>query len=107
MLHDSIMTSRLAGTLADDRRTGDRVPYPAELLIAWMHDLRTPVRYRVIDAGDGGFRIRTRTPVIEGMTGVALKLLPEGQAIDQSVMVAWTKATDEQDGEYEIGLRYF
>jgi hypothetical protein len=89
-----------------DRRRSDRLPFPAELVLAWMHDLGTPLRFRVVDAGDGGFRLRSRTPVIEGMTGIAVKLLPSGDPLDRAVMVAWVGPSDE-NGEHDIGLRYF
>lgn len=107
MLHDGILSRATRRDAAvDDRREGDRVPYPAELVLAWMHDLDMSVRCRVLDAGDGGFRIRTAMPLVEGTTGIALRLLPEGHPIDRSVMVVWIGEVDEH-GEREVGLRYF
>lgn len=105
MLNDSVM-SRVNATSVEDRRKGDRVPYPAELVLAWMHDLDTPVRYRIVDVSDGGFRIRTTAPVIEGTTGMAMRLLPEGTPINKSVMVVWVSPPGE-NGERDAGLRYF
>lgn len=121
MLHDGLMSNQpiapgatrhdpnaagQPGIMDIDRRRSDRVPFPAELVLAWMHDLGTPLRFPVVDAGDGGFRIRTATPVIEGMTGLAVKLLPSGDLLDRAVMVAWV-GPPEQNGERQVGLRYF
>lgn len=107
MLHDGVMSrAKRNGAAVDDRRAGDRVPYPAELVLVWMHDLGTPVRCRVVDAGDGGFRIRTKLPLIHGTTGMAMRLLPEGHPIDRPVMVVWVGPSDDA-GEHEVGLRYF
>jgi hypothetical protein len=134
MLHDGIMSrslrppgARQGDSRADDpslleRRDSDRVPFPAELVLVWNHDLHTPMRYRVIDAGDGGYRIRTSTPLIEGMTGMVIRMLPsqKGVRLDQPVMVVWThpvrqapgrdsKGDSGRDssGDYEAGLRCF
>lgn len=82
------------------------MPFPAELVLAWMHDLGTPLRFCVVDAGDGGFRIRTSTPLVEGMTGIAVKLLPGGEQLDRAVMVAWVGPPD-RDGQRDVGLRFF
>lgn len=121
MLHDGLMSNRptvcdavnreadaapKSGIMDVDRRRSDRVPFPAELVLAWMHDLGTPMRFRVVDAGQGGFRIHTCTPVIEGMTGIAIKLLPNGDPLDRAVMVAWVGPPDENGKRY-IGLRNF
>lgn len=119
MLHDGMMSRPPTGrsavpgrprpmsdTACDDRRASDRVPFPAELVVVWNHDLKTPLRFRVIDAGDGGYRIRSSMPLLEGTTGMVLRLLPgRGQALDQPVMVAWSHAAD--DGGYDVGLRVF
>lgn len=76
------------------------------MVLVWNHDLDTPVRYRVIDAGDGGYRIRSAINMLEGTTAMVLRLLPgRGQQLDQPVMVAWSRAIN--DGEFEIGLRCF
>ncbi|MHC4991061.1 MAG: PilZ domain-containing protein, partial [Planctomycetota bacterium] len=84
MLHDSIQ-SRMTGASNDDRRRHDRVPFPSEITLVWHHDLAHPLRYRIIDASDGGLRILSSTPLLEGMTGTVLRLLPEGQSIGRAV----------------------
>lgn len=90
-----------------DRRRSDRLPFPAEMVMVWNYDLNTTMRYRVIDAGDGGYRIHSSLPMLVGTTGMVLRLLPSrGQQLDQPVMVAWTRARPNGDG-YDIGLRCF
>ncbi len=103
MLHDAVFSR--ADASAEPRRH-PRVPLPAELVLVWHHDLQTPIRYRVIDASDGGVRIRTTVPVVEGMTGTALKLLPQNRVINRPVMVVWV-ASSPDSPEHEAGLRYF
>ena len=88
-----------------DRRVSDRVPFPAEITMVWNHDTATVVRYTTLDASDGGYRIHSTLPMIEGATGVALRLLPEGRPLDSPVMVAW--CAPAEGGGYEIGLRAF
>lgn len=123
MLHDAI-ASRLsrAATSHDDRRCAPRVPYPAEMTISWHHEMPTTMRYDILDVSDTGFRIRSSTPLLQGMTGTALRLLPEGREINHAVMVAWVRRCDDQGTDvagdslesaeshaavYEIGLRRF
>ncbi|MHC5002748.1 MAG: PilZ domain-containing protein [Planctomycetota bacterium] len=100
MLHDGVLES--VGT--SDRRRGDRLPLPAEITLFWHHDPDCTMRYRVLDASDGGFRLRSTTPMLEGMTGTVLRLLPEGTPVDRSVCIAWCRP-DEPQGGYQVGLR--
>jgi hypothetical protein len=109
MLHDGMLEpwSVRSALRAADRRREARVPYPAELLVQWFSDLKTTVRYRIIDASEHGFRLRTSLPLPEGMTGIALKLLPEGRVLEKTVVVAWSReaANRETPVGYEAGLR--
>ena len=93
--------------LASDRtaRSGHRWAFPGELVVLWHHDLSTPIRYRIVDAGDGGFRLRTSVPVLEGTTGIALQLLPDGEQLNQPIMVVWARTLS--DGDQELGVRTF
>lgn len=105
MLHEGVLSTTSAPDLTD-RRVHERVPCPGEVTLVWHHDLGQIVRYRLIDVSDGGFRIRSCTPLVLGMTGTVLTLLPRGETINQSVMVA--RVTPSEDGRsYEIGLRCF
>lgn len=118
MLHDRVMSktgsssaepwnARAVDVPCAERRQSDRVPFPAELVLAWNHDQRSPVRYRVVDAGDGGYRIHSSMPMLQGTTGMVVRLLPgRGAPLGQPVMVAWCKAADEGEG-YDIGVRFF
>ena len=101
MLHDQLMSSSDSRT-DGERRKGRRVPFPAEVTLTWHHDMRSTLRYRLVEAGDGGFRIRSCTPILEGMTGTVLRLLPEGYALDEPVMAVWCRSVA---GGFEVGLR--
>lgn len=107
MLHEGVALPRPAhtpGYTGIERRAFQRVPFPAELVVTWFHDMKTPIRYRVIDAGEGGFRIRTTLPLIQGMTGVALKLLPEGRTIERTVSVAWVRLVNGLESDAGLKL---
>jgi len=104
MLHDGVLEHTTAQPGVHDRRDDPRVPCPSELSIVWHHDLDAPGRYPLIDASDGGLRIRSHLPMAQGMTGMVLRLLPEGRAIDRGVIVRWLRRTD--DGRFDIGLAY-
>jgi hypothetical protein len=117
MLHDAVM-SRMGGQGLPkvdasepqpelERRDSDRLPFPAEMVLVWNHDLQNALRYRVLDAGDGGYRIRSSLILLEGTTGMVLRLLPSrGQQLDQPVMVVWTRPAQGEPG-FDIGLRCF
>jgi len=106
MLNDALL-SRTGRTAVgcDDRRGGDRLPFPAEVVVLWHYDLATSVRYRVMDVSDGGMRIRSSMPIMEGTTGMAVKLLPDGQALDRAVMVCWSRPVDGESS-YDVGLHF-
>ena len=53
-----------------------------------------------------GFRIRSSTPLLAGMTGMVMTVLPKGTRVDLPVMVRWSRV-DEETGAYEVGLRAF
>ncbi len=97
----------------DDRRQDQRVPFPAEMILLWNHDPSMRHRYRILDASDGGYRIHCALPLLEGTTGMVIRLLAcSASATAQPVMVAWCKpigAGDEHEADsgYEVGLRTF
>jgi hypothetical protein len=97
-----------AETACADRRLSDRVPFPAELVLAWNHNLAVSMRYRIADAGNGGYRIHSSLPMLEGTTGVVVRLLPGrgGPPVGQPVMVAWCRENLDLGG-YDLGLRLF
>lgn len=110
MLNDSMLFQSNAATACDDRRRGDRVPFPSELVLLWHHDPGTTIRYRVLDVSDGpqggGMRIRSSFALTEGTTGTALRLLPNGEHVDRSIMVCWSRPAEEE-GWHDVGLRFF
>jgi len=106
MLHDAIFARFLGSPDGLERRELPRTPFPAELVLVWLHDPQMPMRYQVIDAHENGVRIRTTVPMIEGMVGRALKMIPKERSIDRSVMVVWVGPRDAS-GRHEAGLRYF
>lgn len=71
----------------------------------WHHDPHAKVRYRVIDFSEGGFRLHSSLPLLTGMTGVALQLLPEFRTLSQPIMVAWSRASEAGIG-FEVGLSF-
>ncbi len=95
MLHDSLST--------EDRRRAARNVKRAELVIRWHHDPDVPIRYPVLDMGDGGVRILSTLPLLRGLSGTAVKLLPKGEPINRPCSVAWTQPP-ALDGPFEIGL---
>jgi len=129
MFHDTVMSRAMTHGLkhtgggeaqgtaahADDlgldcaeRRGSDRVPFPAEMILIWNHDAALRHRHRIIDAGDGGYRIATSLPLLEGTTGMVVRLLPCGTTQKpQPVMVAWCRKAGEGRDGYEAGLRVF
>src|SRR5262245_15647667 len=89
------------------RRQFDRLPFPAEAVLVWNHELDASraQRYRIIDAGDGGYRIHCDAPLTVDMTGMILRVLPDrGRSLDQAVQVVWTRPCVGGSG-FEAGLR--
>ena len=101
MLHDSI-TDRTT-ELDTNRRTSPRLPCPAEVVITWLDDAATPMRYALIDVSEGGYRIRASLPRLTGTTGMVVRYLPSGENVGEPIMVAWTRT--REDGLYDLGLR--
>ncbi len=105
MLHDALLCGRDQPDSPLDRRQSERALARAELVVRWHHDPDTAVRYRVLDISDGGVRILTATPLIKGMSGTAVKLLPNGAGINRPCSVCWVHPP-ATDGAFEAGLRY-
>ena len=91
----------------NNRRQFDRLPFPAEAVLVWNHELDASraQRYRIIDAGDGGYRLHCDAALPLDMTGMILRVLPDrGRSLDQAVQVAWTRPCVTGTG-FEVGLR--
>jgi len=54
--------------------------------------------------GDGGVRILSALPLLRGLSGTAVKLLPRGEPINRPCSVAWAQPP-VLDGPFEIGLK--
>ena len=105
MLHDSLFPKENDLETTDDRRRSSRASVSAELVVRWHHDPDTPIRYRVLDMGDGGVRILSGIPLLRGLSGLAVKLLPEGKSINRPCSVSWARPPT-LGGPFEIGLDF-
>ncbi|MDY7109022.1 MAG: PilZ domain-containing protein [Planctomycetota bacterium] len=103
MLHDPTLHRAADPEATGERRASDRSAGSGELVLSWSHDRDNTMRYQLIDVGDGGMRIQSSVPQLTGTIGLALRLLPEGEKLDQTVMVVWVRQLE--DGQYDIGLR--
>lgn len=107
MLHDARL-SHAAGPGQDDRRTFTRAEPPppvSELIVLWHHEPEMPVRYRMLDSSAGGVRLRSSLPMLTGMTGHAVRMLPCGTTLEKPMMVVWVREARDGHG-YELGLRF-
>ena len=106
MIHDTVLSDATDPINHDERRQSARTPSQCELLVLWHHDPSTTVRYAVVDLSEGGVRIRTSTPPVQGMTGIAVRMLPEGTQLNRPVMVAWAGPASNE-GSFDAGLRFY
>ncbi len=105
MLHESLIPREDDRELTDDRRRSPRASFRAELIVRWHHDPDTPIRYRVLDVGNGGIRILSGLPLLRGLSGTAVKLLPDGESINRPFSVSWARPP-VLGGPFEIGLNF-
>ena len=90
-------------------RTHQREATSLEVLVAWSHAPKTPIRYRALDVSAGGMRIRSMLPIREGMIGAVLSTVPRSSTPNRSFQVMWCKKVPMDDGSgvaYEAGLRF-
>ncbi len=99
MLHDSVFSKQAQ----DERRQIPRLVCDHELVVAWHHDMDDVIRYAVTDRSEQGFRIQTTSPLIKGMTGSAIKLLPFGEMINRPCSVRWV-SPPAANGIIDVGL---
>jgi hypothetical protein len=103
MLHDALISGREgAGT---DRRRDTRTTIKGEMVVQWHHDPGTSVRYRILDLSDGGARVLSSIPMVKGLSGTAVRLLPIGTTLHRMCTVTWVRPS-RIDGVFEIGLRF-
>jgi hypothetical protein len=83
---------------AQDLRQEPRHACGGDVVVRWHHDMGTAIRYRLLEHSDDGMRIMTSAPLVRGMSGVVVTLLPEGRPVNRLCIVRWSR------GE-ESGLR--
>lgn len=97
--------------MSENKRVHDRKDCLVPVRFTYEGQLRTHYA-RLVDYGDGGMRLKTRTPVAEGST---LELSLEGYSPDSvlgafdryPMAVCWTKEIPERGlPVYETGLKY-
>ncbi|MHC4414830.1 MAG: PilZ domain-containing protein [Planctomycetota bacterium] len=92
MLHDALTSGSGKPRSPNDRRRSARPPaLAAELVVLWHHDMETAIRYPLVDLTGDGVRILTAAPLVEGMTGTAVHLLPKGNRINRPCTVCWVR----------------
>lgn len=105
-MNDTMIGKRDAESGSDERRDSERHEVQAEAVVSWHFQPGQKVRYRTIDHSETGMRIASSTPLLEGMTGVLVSMLPEGTRIDRACMVVWSRHANGGEG-HEAGLRFF
>ncbi len=96
-----------AWMLPPERRpVAPRTVVSGEILIAWPHASEAPLRYAILDVSEGGVRIQSLLPLREGMTGLAISLLPEGKALNRKFQLMWCRRSSSSANLYEAGLRF-
>jgi hypothetical protein len=105
MLHDALIRQSNQAAPQERRGSPREDVSPAELVVLWHHDMETAIRYPLVDLNEEGVRILTAAPLVEGMTGTAVNLLPTGKPINRPCTVRWARRRDEAQA-YEAGLRF-
>ncbi len=111
VFHDSAFqdpTGEAARASSAERRGGDRNEFPAEVVVLWHHQPWTTIRYQLVDMSDGGLRLRSNLPFVEGSSATFVRLLPEGTRLGRSGMVVWSRHMP-LDGRpaFEAGFQFF
>jgi hypothetical protein len=92
-----------------ERRDMGRHNNFGEFVMFWHHDPAELCRYITLDLSNTGARLRTNTPLPEGMTGVAMTARSCDEQIERIVMVVWSRSIRDADGNtshHEAGLRF-
>jgi hypothetical protein len=104
MMHADLPTPRLLNAESSERRALERSSAGGEVLLAWNHDLSARVRLGVIDLTEDGMRVRASLPILDGMTGIVIRLLPSGADLHRVFRVKWVR--EHEQGGFEAGLRF-
>ena len=89
-----------------DRRAEERLECPVEAIIAWNHNLAQLVRVHVIDISENGMHITSHLPILHGLTGIIINLLPERMEINKSFTIKWIEEPCKKDGPWHAGLQF-
>lgn len=104
-----VQRSDVASRDLSDRRDASRHPASGQLRVVWHHQHEMPQTYEVLDVSEDGARIELSCSIPEGMTGVAISLMPANLRIDRPAMVAWCRPVRDDRGilrHYEAGIRF-
>ena len=108
MLNDSTMRNTDGSPSGGaERRGAARQNITCEAVVEWHFSPETPIRYLAMDMSETGLRIRSSTPLLEGMTGNLASLLPDIGPMNRAIMVVWTRPSTEEVGSYEAGIHFF
>ncbi len=111
VFHDSAFQdpeSRAIDAANAERRGAARDEFPAEVVVLWHHQPWASIRYQMVDLSEGGLRLRSNLPFVEGSSATFVRILPEGTRLGRSGMVAWSRRVP-YDGRpvFEAGFRFF
>ena len=105
MLHTEINRSLFTSAEGERRRTA-REPGPVrEVVLAWDHNLRQRLRFRLVDLSEEGLRIASMLPILNDLSGIAITVLSEAAPVNRPFIVAWSSEAPIE-GEYHAGLRF-
>lgn len=104
MLRTAINRSA-ANAATGERRDVARVPCSKEIILSWNHNLGQRIRFRLVDQSEDGLRIAGTLPILSGLTGVAISILPDGVDVNRVFSVNWASEHPVQ-GEYHAGLQF-
>lgn len=92
------------GKSGPERRSSERAPFPARVVVAWRDGGGACETHAVVDMSLGGFRLHSDRDVSVGRAGRAVQLLPERTAVDLDVLVVWS--VHKPSGGCEFGVRF-
>ena len=58
-----------------------------------------------MNISEGGMQIASSFPLLNGATGIAINILPDGVALNRAVCVVWVRKNEAAD-EYRAGIQF-
>ena len=92
-----------------ERRDSGRCEGTCRIVMFWHHDPSVTCLYDTLDVSGTGARVRTESPLPEGMTGVVMELQPGNVQVERPAMVVWSRAIRDGEGRtvhHEAGIRF-